>query len=258
MLQVLKFNLDRRSERVRVFELGRVFLRDAKVQNTDTTVEGFDQPMRIAGMACGPADMLQWGSKEQPVDFYDAKGDVEALLAPRAVQFEPATHPAMHPGRCACVLLEGRAIGFVGELHPQWRQAWELAAAPVMFELELGAVLQHPVPQFSPVPRQQAVERDLAVVVAEQVTHAQIMAAIASALPATLLRSAVLFDVYRSKPLKAGEVQPATALAAGDKSLAVRLTLGAGDATLAEADIEAAVQAVLDQLAAQTGAKLRA
>ena len=258
LLQVLKFNLDRRSERVRVFELGRVFLRDAKVQNTDTTVEGFDQPMRIAGMACGPADMLQWGSKEQPVDFYDAKGDVEALLAPRAVQFEPATHPAMHPGRCARVLLERRAIGFVGELHPQWRQAWELAAAPVMFELELGAVLQHPVPQFSPVPRQQAVERDLAVVVAEQVTHAQIMAAIASALPATLLRSAVLFDVYRSKPLKAGEVQPATALAAGDKSLAVRLTLGAGDATLAEADIEAAVQAVLDQLAAQTGAKLRA
>ena len=156
------------------------------------------------------------------------------------------------------MLLERRAIGFVGELHPQWRQAWELAAAPVMFELELGAVLQHPVPQFSPVPRQQAVERDLAVVVAEQVTHAQIMAAIASALPATLLRSAVLFDVYRSKPLKAGEVQPATALAAGDKSLAVRLTLGAGDATLAEADIEAAVQAVLDQLAAQTGAKLRA
>ena len=257
LLQVLKFNLDRRSERVRVFELGRVFLRDAQVQNTDTTVEGFDQPMRIAGMACGPLDMLQWGSKEQPVDFYDAKGDVEALLAPHQVQFEPATHPAMHPGRCARVLLQGRAIGFVGELHPQWRQDWELATAPVMFELELDAVLQHPVPQFKPVPKQQAVERDLAVVVAEQVTHAQLMEAIESALPATLLRSAVLFDVYRSKPLKVGEQPSPSALAAGEKSLAVRLTLGTGDAMMAEADIEAAVQAVVAQLAAKTGAKLR-
>ena len=257
LLQVLKFNLDRRSERVRVFELGRVFLRDAQVQNTDTTVEGFDQPMCIAGMACGPMDMLQWGRKDQPVDFYDAKGDVEALLAPRPVQFEPATHPAMHPGRCARVLLQGRAIGFVGELHPQWRQAWDIAATPVMFELELDAVLQHPVPQFKPVPKQQGVERDLAVVVAEQVTHAQLMAAIESALPATLLRSAVLFDVYRPKLLKTGEVPAATALAAGDKSLAVRLTLGTGDAVMAEADIETAVQAVMVQLVAQTGAKLR-
>ena len=257
LLQVLKFNLDRRSERVRVFELGRVFLRDAEVQNTDTTVEGFDQPMRIAGMACGSLDMLQWGRKEQPVDFYDAKGDVEALLAPHTVQFEPATHPAMHPGRCARVLLQGHAIGFVGELHPQWRQDWELAIAPIMFELELDAVLQHPVPQFKPVPKQQAVERDLAVVVDEQVTHAQLMAAIESALPATLLRSAVLFDVYRPKPLKAGEEPAATALAAGDKSLAVRLTLGTGNAMLAEADIEAAVQTVLSQLAVQTGARLR-
>ena len=257
LLQVLKFNLDRRRERVRVFELGRVFLRDAKVQNTDTTVEGFDQPMRIAGMACGPVDTLQWGSKEQPVDFYDAKGDVEALLAPHPLKFEPASHPAMHPGRCARVLLQGRAIGFVGELHPQWRQAWDLATAPVMFELELDAVLQHPVPQFRPVPKQQAVERDLAVVVAEQVTHAQLMAAIESALPDTLLRSAVLFDVYRPKPPKAGEASATTALVAGEKSLAVRLTLGTGDAMMAEEAIEAAVQAVVARLATQTGAKLR-
>ncbi len=257
LLQVVKFNLDRRSERVRVFELGRVFLRDAKVQNTDTTVEGFDQPMRLAGMACGPVDQVQWSGRQQPVDFYDAKGDVEALLAPRPVQFEPAVHPAMHPGRCARVLLQGRAIGFVGELHPQWRQAWDLATAPVMFELELGAVLQHPVPQFSPVPKQQAVERDLAVVVSEQVTHAQLMDAIASALPATLLRSAVVFDVYRPKPPRAGEPPAAAALAPGEKSLAVRLALGTGDAALAEADIEAAVQAVVDRLAARTGARLR-
>ncbi|MBY0454632.1 MAG: phenylalanine--tRNA ligase subunit beta [Burkholderiaceae bacterium] len=257
LLQVLKFNLDRRAERVRVFELGRVFLRDASVANTDTTVEGFDQPMRVAGLACGPTDVLQWGRKEQAIDFFDVKGDVEALLAPLKAQFEPATHPAMHPGRCARVLVQGRAIGFIGELHPQWRQSWELAQTPVMFELELDAVLQRAVPQFKTVPKHQSVERDLAVVVAESVTHAQLMAAIESALPATLLRSAVLFDVYRAKPPKAGEVATNTGLAAGEKSLAVRLTLGSADASLTEAEIDTAVQAVVVQLTAQTDARLR-
>ena len=258
LLQVLKFNLDRRAERVRVFELGRVFLRDASVTNTDTTVEGFDQPMRVAGLACGPADVLQWGRKDQAVDFFDVKGDVEALLAPLKAQFEPATHPAMHPGRCARVLVGGRAIGYVGELHPQWRQSWELAQAPVLFELELDAVLQRAVPQFKTVPKHQSAQRDLAVVVAESITHGQLMAAIDSALPGTLLRSAVLFDVYRAKPVKDAEAAQAGGLAAGEKSLAVRLTLGSDGSSLTEAEIDTAVQAVVAQLVAQTGARLRA
>ena len=257
LLQVLKFNLDRRAERVRVFELGRVFLRDASVTNTDTTVEGFDQPMRVAGLACGPADVLQWGRKDQTVDFFDVKGDVEALLAPLQAQFEPAAHPAMHPGRCARVLVHGRAIGFVGELHPQWRQSWELAQTPVLFELELDAVLQRAVPQCKTVPKHQSAQRDLAVVVAERVTHGQLMAAIDSALPGTLLRSAVLFDVYRAKPVKDTEAAQTGGLAAGEKSLAVRLTLGSDGSSLTEAEIDTAVQAVVAQLVAQTGARLR-
>ncbi|QNP59836.1 phenylalanine--tRNA ligase subunit beta [Paenacidovorax monticola] len=257
LLQVLKFNLDRKAERVRVFELGRVFLRDASVKSSDTTVEGFHQPMRVAGMAYGAADQLQWGRKEQGVDFFDVKGDVEALLAPVQATFEPGNHPAMHPGRCARVLVAGREIGHVGELHPRWRQAWDLPQAPVMFELELDAVLQRPVPQFRPVAKHQAVERDLAVVVAEKVTHAELMSAIESAVPAATLRGAVLFDVYRPKALRAGETAPAGGLAAGEKSLAVRLTLGSDTATLTEAEIESAVQAVVAQLTARTGARLR-
>ncbi len=251
LLQVLKFNLDRKADRVRVFELGRVFLRDASVKGSDTTVEGFHQPMRVAGMAYGAADQLQWGRKEEGADFFDVKGDVEALLAPVQATFEPGNHPAMHPGRCARVLAFGREIGHVGELHPRWRQAWDLPQAPVMFELELDAVLQRPVPQFRAVAKHQAVERDLAVVVAERVTHAELMAAIESAVPAATLRAAVLFDVYRPKAGAAG------GLAVGEKSLAVRLTLGSDAASLTEAEIEAAVQAVVAQLSARTGARLR-
>ena len=257
LLQVLKFNLDRKTERVRVFELGRVFLRDASVRNTDTTVDGFHQPMRVSGLAYGPNDALQWGLKEQVVDFFDVKGDVEALLAPLQARFEPATHPAMHPGRCASVWVNERAIGFVGELHPQWRQSWDLPQAPVMFELELDAVLQRVVPQFKSVTKHQSVERDLAVVVAERVTHGDLMSAVEQAVPGGMLRSAVLFDVYRPKPLRAGEETPVGGLAQGEKSLAVRLTLGRDEATLTEAEIDGAVQAVVARLTQQVGARLR-
>ncbi|HQQ69955.1 MAG TPA: phenylalanine--tRNA ligase subunit beta, partial [Alicycliphilus sp.] len=255
LLQVLKFNLDRKAGRVRVFELGRVFLRDASVKNTDSTVEGVAQPMRIAALAYGAQDALQWGRKDKAVDFYDAKGDVEALLAPLRPTFEPATHPALHPGRSARVLLDGRAVGFVGELHPQWRQSWELPAAPVLFELELDAVLQRQVPAFRAVAKRQLVERDIAVVVAERITHDEVMRNVSGALPAELLRSAVLFDVFRPQPQRAGEA--AGGLTHGEKSLAIRLTLGSDAEALTDAQIETAVQTVLQVLARQTGARLR-
>jgi phenylalanyl-tRNA synthetase beta chain len=214
-------------------------------------VEGFDQPMRVAGMAYGPAQPLQWGAKEQSVDFYDVKADVQALLAPAELSFEAADHPSMHPGRCARVRLGERIIGHVGELHPRWRQAWDLPQAPVMFELELDAVLQRAVPSFQNVSRFQAVERDIAVIVNESVTHAALMQAIHAAPTQGLLRDALLFDVYRPKQAAAG-------LSEGEKSLAVRLTLNSDEATLTDAQIDAAMQAVLAQLARDVGARLRA
>ncbi|MDP2367148.1 phenylalanine--tRNA ligase subunit beta [Rhodoferax sp.] len=251
LLQVLKFNLDRKAPRVRVFELGRVFLRDASVQSTDTTVEGFDQPMQVAGMVYGSADMAQWGRKEQGADFFDVKGDVEALLSPLQAQFVPAEHPAMHPGRCAGVMLDGRRIGFVGELHPKWRQAYELPQAPLMFELELDAVLRRSVPAFVPVSKHQAAERDIAVLVDEAVSHAALMEAVWAAPTAGLLRDALLFDVYRPKPLAGAMPDTNT------KSLAVRLTLHSDTATLTDEQIDVAVQSVLNQLTQRLGARQR-
>ena len=250
LLQVLKFNLDRKAERVRVFEIGRVFARDASVATTDTTVRGVRQPMRVAGLAYGEADGLQWARKTAPVDFYDVKGDVEALLAPAGATFERASHPAMHPGRCASVHLDGRAIGFVGELHPRWRQAWELPQAPVLFELDLDAVTARQVPSFQPVPRFQPAERDLAVIVPDSVTHAQLVAAIRGADTGGLLREVALFDVYKPKQASAG-------IAAGEKSMAVRLTLADPDATLTDPQIEAAVASVVALLQQRHAARLR-
>jgi len=251
LLNVVKFNVDRKASRVRVFELGRVFHKDASVQNTDTTVQGFGQPMHVAGIAFGSAAPLQWGTKEQAADFFDVKADVEALLAPAVAQFEPAEHPAMHPGRCAKVLVKGQVVGYVGELHPRWRQSWELAQAPVMFELSLDDVLQRVVPKSTGVAKFPNVERDIAVIVKDSVTHAQLMAAVYAAKTEGLLRHAVLFDVYRPKAESA-------AMAMDEKSLAVRLTLNSDEATLNEAQIDGVVQAVLVELAAQVSARLRA
>jgi phenylalanyl-tRNA synthetase beta chain len=254
LVQVLRFNLARKAERVRVFELGRVFSKDASVPDSDTSVAGFAQPMRVAGLAYGDVAPLQWSSEAaRKVDFFDVKGDVQALLAPRRATFEPAIHPAMHPGRCARVVVDGQAIGFVGELHPQWRQSYELPQAPVLFELALDAVLQRDVPVAQPVARHQAVERDIALVVAESVTHAALMQAIESAATGGVLRQATLFDVYRPK---AG--QDNAAVAAGEKSLAVRLVFNKPDATLNEEEIDAAVAAVLAATHERLGARLRA
>jgi phenylalanyl-tRNA synthetase beta chain len=250
LLQVLKFNLDRKAERVRVFELGRVFVRDGSVQTTDTTVRGVRQPMKVAGLAYGDPDGLQWARKAGHGDFYDMKGDVQALLSPLQAEFAPAAHPAMHPGRCAAIRIDGREVGVVGELHPRWRQQWELPHAPLLFELDLDAVAARRVPRFEPVPRFQPAERDIAVIVGEQVTHDQLLAAIRSADTGGLLRDAFLFDVYKPQQASAG-------LALHEKSLAVRLTLARSDATLTDEQIDAAVRAVVERVTTQLGGRLR-
>ena len=253
LLQVLKFNQARKQQRVRVFEIGRVFLRDASVKSTDTTVEGFDQPMRVAGLASGSADSLQWGRNDQSVDFYDVKGDVEALLAPLKARFAPGSHPAMHPGRCAQVVIDSKVIGFVGELHPQWRQSFDLTQAPVLFELDLSFVLQRKVAMFQPVAKFQPVQRDIAVVVSDDISHDALMSAIWAAPTAGLLRDAQLFDVYRPKAAK----NVSLADSATDRSLAVRLTLNSDDVTLSDEQIESVVKAIVDQLINNVGARQR-
>ena len=249
LLQVLRVNLSRKASRVRVFEVGRVFKRDSGVADGPLTVAGVHQPMRVAGLASGAADSLQWGRKEQGVDFFDAKGDIEALLAPRRPVFAADTHPALHPGRCARVEVDGRAIGFIGELHPKWRQAYELPQAPVLFELDLDTVLESPLPVFSPMPRQQPAWRDVALVLRDEVDHDALMARLRDD-PAGLIRSAALFDLYRP-------VTPVAGIHAGERSLAVRLELLDADATLTDDRIEAAVAAAVARAQTAFGARLR-
>lgn len=250
LIQVLRYNFARKSSRVRVFEIGKVFLRDATVVESDTTVAGIAQPLRLAGLAAGSAAALQWGEAERPVDFYDVKGDIEALLAPRVARFVAAAHPALHPGRSASIEIDGKVVGHVGELHPRWRQAYELPAAPIVFELDAEAVMQGRLPQAAAVARQLPVTRDLALIAGEGVTHDALIAAAMGAPTQGLVRDALLFDVYRPKA-------PSADIAAGERSLAVRLELLDDQATLTDERIDAAVQAVVSHLRSALGVRLR-
>jgi phenylalanyl-tRNA synthetase beta chain len=250
LVSALRFNLARKATRVRVFEVGRVFKRDAAVTDGGFSVAGIDQPVRVAGLAYGSADELQWASKERAVDFFDVKGDIEALLAPQKARFVPAEHPALHPGRSARVEVDGRPIGFVGELHPRWRQGYELPTAPIVFELDAQALQHREVPAFEALPRQQSAWRDIAVIAGEQVTHDALIDAVRST-NASLIRSVKLFDVYRPTGGASSD------MATGERSLAIRLEVLDDSATLTDERIEAVKADVLNALQSRLGVRLR-
>jgi phenylalanyl-tRNA synthetase beta chain len=249
LLQVLRHNLAHRASRVRVFETGRVFLRDAASTDGPLAVAGLQQPRRVAGLAYGAVDALQWASKERVVDFFDVKGDLESLLAPLAASFVAAEHPALHPGRSARVDIGGEPVGWVGELHPRWRQGYELPLSPVLFELDLDALLQRVVPTAKPLARHPAAQRDLAVVVRDHVTHDALIAAVHAAAD-PIVQRAKLFDVF--KP-----TQTSTDLQTNERSLAVRLELQDESATLTDERIEQAMAAVTASLQTRLGARRR-
>ena len=241
LVGVLIANRKRQTERVRVFELGRCFHKDAGAG----PVTGFAQPLRLACLAAGPAMPEQWGSAVGRVDFYDLKADVEALFAPRRLEFIKAEHPALHPGRCASVRLDGQVVGILGELHPRWVQKYELGTAPVVFELELAALLATPFPHYDEVSRFPAVIRDLALVVAQSQPLAPLLAALRSAAPA-IVRDVALFDVYQGKGLTETE-----------KSLAFRIVMQDTQRTLEDAEVEAVIANLLAVATRDFSASLR-
>jgi len=251
LIEALRFNLARRAQRVRLFEVGRVYLRDGSAADGPLGVAGIRQPRRIAGLCYGPASPMQWGSAPRMVDFFDAKGDVETLAGRHELRFDKAAHPALHPGRSARIDLDGTAIGWIGELHPRWRQAYELPQAPMLFELDVEALQQGRLARFAPLPKQQAVERDIAVIVGPSVTHDAVIEAARAAATGGIVRDVRVFDVYRPKSTAAADA------AAGERSIALRLDLLDESQTLTDDRIDATVRAVLQSLADRLGARLR-
>lgn len=262
LVAVLGFNLNRKVNRARLFEIGRVFRRDPAAADGPLAVQGIAQPTCVAGLAYGPTDDEQWGTATREVDYYDVKGDVERLFAPMPVEFFPATHSALHPGRSARIELDGRTVGVLGELHPRLQQKYELPRTAVLFELELEPLLMRSLPQVRELSRFQPLQRDIAIVVDESVSYRQIRAAIDSRSRSdgrlSALREVRLFDVYRPRTSAATTLEvSANALLNKEKSLAFRIFLQDTARPLSDTDADAAVAAVVEELALRFGARQR-
>ncbi|MEQ1526083.1 MAG: phenylalanine--tRNA ligase subunit beta [Gallionella sp.] len=235
LVSALRFNLNRKQTRVRLFEVGACF-----AQSGDEYV----QTQRLSGLMYGTSQAEQWGIAAKGVDFYDAKADVEALFAPLTLRCVAATHPALHPGRCAQLYLGDKHVGWLGELHPQWQQQYDLPLAPVWFEIELDALLQANLPRLQEVSKFSPIYRDLAVLVDENVTAQTLLDSMYKA-EVPSVREIELFDVYRGKGV--GE---------NKKSLAFRMLLQDTEKTLTESEIDSSVNLLIDALQKQ-GAQLR-
>ncbi|MCM0044376.1 MAG: phenylalanine--tRNA ligase subunit beta [Burkholderiaceae bacterium] len=246
----VRYNLNRKATRVRVFEVGAVFRKDGQVSDGPLSVAGVAQPKRVAALAYGPVAGEQWGLPTRPVDFFDLKADLEALLAPAGLRFEATAHPALHPGRSAKVLLDGRDIGVIGELHPRLQQQLDLPLAPVMFEVDAHALQQRAVPVFRDIAKFPAVVRDLALLVDQSVSVQSLIDTLQSEAQANaacrFMQHIVLFDEYRGK-----------GLAEDQKSLAFRITMQDTQATLQDDAVEAAIAALVEAVQKNHGATLR-
>ena len=246
----LKTNLARSQSRVRVFEIAKVFHRDASVQATESTVPNIAQPLRLAGLAYGSVQPEQWSAKTVDVDFFDVKGDLERLFAPATLAFEAFAHPAAHPGRCAKVFLNGQAIGWLGQMHPRLQQTHDLPRAPILFELDAQAVFARQLPVAQAVSKQQVVTRDLAIIVKRDILAQQIQELIfnlrQSSAECAIIQSVELFDVYQGERV-----------APDEKSMAYRVRLQDMNSTLQDAQIEQVMAQILEPLQSQLGARLR-
>lgn len=238
LMDTLKTNLNRGESRLQVFEIGRCFLAD------DATFDA--QPERLAALAYGPRYPEQWGeAKGERADFFAVKGDVENLLAGRALRFEAIVHPALHPGRSAAVWVDGVVAGVIGELHPRWQQKHDLPLAPVYFELVTAPLLRSAAPRYQPLSRMQATRRDVALVVDDEVSAGAMIEAVKPVLP-PLVAEFALFDLYRGENLPFGK-----------KSVAFRVLMQDTDRTLTDDEADAIVRTVVEVMSSKFGATLR-
>jgi phenylalanyl-tRNA synthetase beta chain len=203
------------------------------------------QPVRVGAAAYGPAVDEQWGEDARPVDFFDAKADLEDLLSPLEARYERAQHPALHPGRSARVLIAGETAGWIGELHPRWQQKYELARSVVLFELDAERLQDVPGVRFTAPSKYPPVVRDMALVVDSAVPAQALLDAMAAQKPA-IVASIRLFDLYQGQGIPAGR-----------KSLAFRVVMQDTERTLTDAEADAARDALVSLLGQKFSASLR-
>jgi phenylalanyl-tRNA synthetase beta chain len=242
LIKAVLHNQNRQQARVRLFEIGKRFL--------PRTKGGTDEQRVVSGVVTGPAVAEQWGLSSRAVDYFDVKGDLEAMFALSGGQlpeFRPSRHPGLHPGQSADIFpaTGNEPIGVVGLLHPDVQAKIGLDQSVIVFELQIEAIQVAIVPKFREISRFPAVRRDLAIVLADAVSAGAVLES-AKAAAGSLLINLELFDEYRGEGIDSGR-----------KSLALGLTFQDTSRTLNDSDVEAAVGRVINALKAEFDAQLR-
>ncbi len=233
----LRFNLNRKQTRVRLFEMGCCFERSEK--------SGCKQVEKLAGLCYGDAVVEQWGESSRDVDFYDVKADIEALFWPQAIHFVVFEYPALHPGKSAQICIEDRTIGWLGELHPHWQKQYDLPRSTILFELVHDELVSKLLPVIQEVSKFPPVRRDIAIVVNNEVSVDSLLTCMFDE-KNSIISDIALFDIYRGKGMENNK-----------KSLAFRVLLQDTNKTLTDEEADIAIAGLIKVLEKKFDATLR-
>lgn len=242
LLGAVQYNVNRQQSRVRLFEAGLKFV------SSDGSLENLQQTPVLAGVIYGPRGEESWFAKVEEADFYDLKGDVESLLAlagGEQFQFRQGNHSALHPGQTAEILKNGTVVGVIGALHPQIQQSLDLDRSVYVFEIEQAPLLATQAPIYQPLSKFPGVRRDIAVIVDQTVSAAELQSQVRS-VAGDYLTELKIFDVYVGKGIDTQR-----------KSVALGLTFQHPSSTLTDEQINTSVNAVVKQLEVELNAVLR-
>jgi phenylalanyl-tRNA synthetase beta chain len=241
LLTTAIYNLNRQQNRVRIFEAGQCFVPG---ENGALT-----QNMALAGLICGSRTPTGWTASKDKVDFFDLKGDLEAVLALTGLaeqfSFTAAEHPALHPGQSAMVSRNGEQVGWIGQLHPKLQAQLDFSTPVYLFQVDVAKVSESRLPKFSEVSKFPAVRRDLAFLMDSQIASADLMSEARNAAGEHLV-DLMLFDVYQSKDIDSK-----------GKSLALGLTFQHASRTLTDDEINMSIDRVVKKLDIKFKAELR-
>ncbi|MCU7835664.1 MAG: phenylalanine--tRNA ligase subunit beta [gamma proteobacterium symbiont of Taylorina sp.] len=265
LIGALVYNQNRQQNRIRLFEMGSRFVPGRSISGEAELL----QQVMIAGIINGSAFPEQWGEKNQAVDFYDLKADVEGLLSLGSdfsnYQFIAEQHPALHPGQTARIYKNNQAVGWMGTLHPGVAKAMDVKSSCILFELEVEAISVSKVPDFEVLSKFPAIRRDIAIIVGDETNSSVIINSIRQTIKNKMTQknsdkiqsNQKILTEQSSIIVELFDVYTGDAVGEGKKSLAISLTLQEQSRTLKDDEVEILIRTILDDLEQQHGAKLR-
>lgn len=233
----LQFNLNRKQSRVRIFEIGHCFIRSPEIDCVQTE--------KLAGLIYGDIIPEQWSMPARSADFYDIKGDIESLCGNSTIFFEKFSHPALHPGKSAQIIIAGNSIGWLGELHPKWQKKFDLQKNAVLFEIDLKYLFPQAIHVTKEISKFPPVQRDIAIIVDNNINVQTLLSCMNAEKSSTVIDIA-LFDIYRGKGMENNK-----------KSLAFRILLQDTEKTLTDIEVDSEVLKLIKILEDQFCATLR-